>query len=132
MGAQPGSNGFNKEELGDFLSRIADADDELLTLAGEHREKCKDPHGRIKEVMVEAKEAGLNMASFRAVVASHRAERRLAKRLSELETDDLQDFKEMQEALGDFGDTPLGTAALNRARLKIVPAGDTTLDSLTQ
>jgi len=66
--------------------------------------------------MAAAKEAGVNTVAFRATVAKHRAARKLQARLENLEADDRYAFDMIQEALGEFGDTPLGAAALDRAR----------------
>lgn len=119
MNALPqGSNGFDGEVLDKYLSRIDDADDELVALKTEHMRSCKVPRGRIRSVMVEAKEAGLNMAAFKAVVTKHRAERKVDQTIAELEADDRQDFEAMKVALGDYADTPLGKAALDKAQKK--------------
>jgi hypothetical protein len=76
--------------------------------------------------MATAREAGINMAAFRAVVAEHRNARNLAQRLAGLEADDAEDFAAMCDALGAFGDTELGKAALQRAK----PKGGENFDSL--
>ena len=121
------SNGFDGDQLNSFLDKIDDADDELLSLKSDHMAACKKPRAKIRETMAEAKEAGLNMAAFRTVVAQRRAERQVEKKIAELEADDAADYAAMQEALGPFGDTPLGAHALERAK----PREDA-LDSLKQ
>ena len=119
------TNGFDTEALRSYLETIDQADDDLLALKSQHMLGCKAPRSRIKEAMAAAREAGLPMTSFRAVVAAHRAERKVAARLAELEQDDLDQFEQMQAALGAYADTPLGQAALNR-----VKGRDGDLDSL--
>jgi hypothetical protein len=123
----PIPNGFNGEQINRYLAEIDDADDELLSLKSDHMTACKGPRSRIRNTMASAKEAGLNMAAFRTVVAAHRAERKVAAKLAELEADDASDYQAMREALGEFGNTPLGAAALDRAKPK---SGDESLDSL--
>ena len=123
--AQQQTNGFDAEALQSCLAAIDQADDDLLQLKSEHMSACTAPRAKIKETMKAAREAGLAMPAFRAVVAAHRAERKVAARLEELEADDRDQFEEMQRALGAFGDTPLGQAALNR-----VKGRDGDLDSL--
>jgi uncharacterized protein (UPF0335 family) len=120
-----GSNGFDPEQLNKYLSELDAADDKLLSLKLEHLNNCKAPRARIKNLMKEARGAGLNMEAFRAVVAKHRSDRKIEQRLSELEADDAADYEEMLHALGEFGDTPLGEAALKRARPQ-----DESLDTL--
>jgi uncharacterized protein (UPF0335 family) len=111
-----GSNGFDPEQLANYLAEIDKCDDSLLSLKLEHLNNCKAPRARIKNLMKEARGAGLNMEAFRTVVAKHRSDRKIEQRLSELEADDAADYEEMLHALGEFGDTPLGEAALKRAR----------------
>src|SRR5262245_45475189 len=125
MVEREGSNGFDGDQLSGYLGQIDAADDKLLELKSQHMLACKTPRAKIRETMKAAKEAGLNMTSFRAVVAAHRAERKIDAKFAELEADDAADYEAMREALGDFGSTPLGDAALKKAK----PAGEQ-LDSL--
>jgi hypothetical protein len=126
MPQQFGSNGFDPDLLNSYLSRIDEAYDELLSLKGEHMQACKAPRARIKNVKAEAKQAGLNMAAFNTAVAAHLAERKIGEKIAALEADDRADYEAMREALGPFGNTPLGEAALNRAK----PRGEEALDTL--
>ena len=112
------TNGFDGDELAKYLTEIDKADDELGKLKSEHMEQCKRPRGWLRDTMGSAKEAGLNMNAFRAVVAEHRADRKIEKKLAELEPDDAADFEAMREALGPFGETPLGEAAIGKAKAK--------------
>jgi uncharacterized protein (UPF0335 family) len=118
------SNSFNAEQLKDYLDEIAVADGELLSLKMDYMQKCKGPRAQVREIMAAAKEAGVNMKALREVVADDRTRRRRERRIAELEADDLQDYEAMCEALGDYGSTPLGAAALKRAK------GEEALDSL--
>jgi uncharacterized protein (UPF0335 family) len=120
-----GSNGFDRDQLAGYLSEIDRADDELDSLRGEYMAECKGPRSQIKEIMAAVKEAGVNRRAFRVVLAEHRAERKQAKRVAALETDDAMDYEAMKDALGAFGETELGAAALRRAK------GEETLDTLT-
>jgi hypothetical protein len=124
--AAAGSNGFDGEMLGRYLNEIDKQDDKLLQYASEHMTRCKGPRGKIREVMERAKEVGLNMSAFRLSVRKHRSERKVYAKLAALETDDAADFLAMQEALGEFGGTELGQAALKRAAAK----GSDKLDTL--
>ena len=98
-----------------YLIEIDKADDELATLQSQYMTSCKRPRGWLRDTMASAKEAGINMSAFRTMVAGHRAQRKQEKKIAELESDDAADFDAMVEALGAFGDTPLGGAALDRA-----------------
>ncbi len=111
-----GSNSFDGKQLETYLKAIDKADDRLIKLKVEHMEACKGPRGSIRGVMKEARASGVNMQALRTVIAKHRAERKIELRISELEADDAADYEAMQEALGEFGDTDLGKAALRKAK----------------
>jgi uncharacterized protein (UPF0335 family) len=114
------------EQLDKYLRQIDKADDALVKLKVDHMDACKSPRGRIRNIMKEARESGVNMAALRTVIAAHRADRKIEQRISELEADDAADYEAMQEALGAFGDTDLGKAALRKAKTK----GGEKLDTL--
>jgi uncharacterized protein (UPF0335 family) len=122
------SNGFDRNKLEGYLQEIDFADNELDTLRGEYMQKCKGPRSQIKDIMSTVKEDGVNVKAFRAVLADHRSERKQQKLVAGLEADDAQDYEAMLDALGAFSDTPLGEAALSRA--KPANEGDEVLDNL--
>jgi hypothetical protein len=101
-----------------YIEAIDRADDELLSMRGSYMSQCKGPRARIKEAKDSAREAGVNMAAFNVLLKGHRADRQQAKRVAELEGDDVAAYQEMETALGAFADTPLGSAALESARPK--------------
>ena len=122
-----GSNGHDGDELGRFLDALDRENDELDKLKSEYMLACKGPRGRIRETMKAAKESGISMVAFREVITQHIFERKSVKRLEDLEPDDRMSFEQMMEALGvDFAETPLGQAALSKAR----PANEQSLNSL--
>jgi uncharacterized protein (UPF0335 family) len=111
-----GENSFDGDQLEKYLKAIDKADDALIKLKVEHMEQCKGPRGRIRNIMKEARESGVNMEALRTVIAKHRADRKIEQRISELEADDAADYEAMMEALGEFSDTDLGKAALRKAK----------------
>jgi hypothetical protein len=119
------TNGYDADKLNGYLDQIADVDDELQSMKGEYMQRCKGPRAKIKEILATAKEAGINMVAFREVLAKHRDERKQERRIADLEADDASAYELMLTALGEFGDTPLGQAALDRAK-----QGDETLGGL--
>ena len=121
------TNSFDGEMLKRYLGAIDESDDELLDLKVEHLNACKPIRARIKNTMKEARNAGLNMESFRALVAKHRSERKIEQRIAELEADAAADLAEMKRSMGVLADTPLGQAALERAAQQ---HGGDALDSL--
>jgi uncharacterized protein (UPF0335 family) len=122
-----GSIEIDGEQLEKYLKGIDKADDRLIKLKVEHMEFCKGPRGQIRNIMKEARESGVNMQALRTVIAKHRAERKIEQRISELEADAAADYEAMQEALGEFGETDLGKAALRKAKRS---SGSEKLDTL--
>jgi hypothetical protein len=104
--------------ISNFLHAIDAADDELLSLRGSYMSQCKGPRATIAEIKGSARESGVNMKAFAVILKGHRADRQQAKRIAELEAEDADAYAEMEEALGAFADTPLGSAALEGARPK--------------
>jgi hypothetical protein len=132
-----GSNGFDPVELRTYLAEIDTEHDELDSLLGSYRESCKGPRGRIASIKAKVKKAGVNPVAFNELVQKRQADRRHKKRLAALDLADAADFSAMEEALGDFKDTPLGAATLDRARaasdaaaLERVGRGEAALDTL--
>ena len=112
------TNGFDGQALAGYLNRIDEADDELATLQCEYRNQCRGPRGTIKLIKQEAHDAGLNAAAFAEILTLHREARAAERRKAELEPEDIDDLEAMQEALGPFADTELGTAAMAKAKRK--------------
>jgi hypothetical protein len=119
-----GSNGYDPDQLQEFLEAIVHEHDELDELKSAHMLACKPARGRIKETLKAVHDAEINLTAFHVALKKRLAERKHDKRVAELEPDDAHDLERILQALGEFGDTPLGQAALARAR------GDDALDSL--
>ena len=121
------TNSHNRDALQRYLGAIDGEDDELATLKDEYIERCKGPRERIRDVVKAAEENGVNVVAFRALLKKHRSDRRQERRVAELEPDDALSYEMMVGALGDFGSTELGQAALNRAKPR--QDGDETLNT---
>jgi hypothetical protein len=111
-----GGNGDALTGLQGYLNEIDRLDDELDSLRARYMQQCKDPRAQIKEILISAKEAGLNPVSFRTLLKEHRDLRRHEKCVAELDIADRADYETMVTKLGDFGATPLGQSALKRAK----------------
>lgn len=127
MAKQQHGNGSAMDNIPDFLAAIAAQDDELDTLKSSYMASCKGPRSRIRDVLDQVREAELSMPAFRVLLNEDRAERRIAKRVAELEADDAESFEAMHAALGALAETPLGAAALKGRKQR----GDKTLDELS-
>jgi hypothetical protein len=124
------SNGFDGEQLDHFLRKIDEADAELASMRGSYMADCKGPRGRIKDIMNTAREAGVNLPAFRVLVEEHRTKRKQEAKRAALEFDERDAYNTMVAALGPFGDTPLGEAAL--AKAKPSSRGEQALDGLAE
>jgi|SRR5215471_7795076 len=111
-----GSNGPDRQFVETLLTEIDDADDRLASLKGEYMASCKAPRQDITTVFERAKEAGMTIRAFRALVKNRRLDRQMAGNVKKLEADDQVAYDDLVTLLGDFCDLPLGQAALSRAR----------------
>lgn len=125
--AARGGNGYG-EQIQSFLDRIGALDDELLSLRASYMNECKGPRGRIRDVLLEVRESSINTRAFRELLQQHRDERRRQARVDALEADDRDAYDVLIDALGPFAATPLGQAALDRAKPR--QEGDETLRTL--
>jgi len=121
-----GHNG-HREQLERFLANIFEQDDALLSLKGEYMAACKGPRGRIKDILAQVREADINMNAFRELLQTQREDRKRQARIEAMEADDRDAYEILEEALGEFGDTELGQAALNRHKMR---QDDETLNTL--
>jgi hypothetical protein len=111
-----GTNGYDADKLKKYLDPIEREQDKLDALKIDHLNSCKGPRERIKKVIKAAREDDINIEAFRILLQKRMAERKHAKRVAELEEDDADAYGLMEQALGEYGTTPLGQAALSRAR----------------
>lgn len=109
-----GTNGFDPKQLNGYLSEIDVADVEIERLKADCKDECAPHRERIKDILTAAKDDGINMKAFRVVLAEHRAEKRLDRKIEALDIADRADYGAMVDALGMLADTPLGEAALGR------------------
>ena len=122
------TNGYSSNLVKCLIVEIDTQDDELASFARAYMEDCKGPRAAIKEIKGRAREEGINPVAFNELLAQHRTARAEQKRLAAMEPDDRDAFNLLEQALGEFVDTPLGAAAMNRAKPK--QSSDEVLDSL--
>lgn len=120
-----GNAKYDQAEIERLISDIDAADKRLATLRSQHMNACKTPRKKIKQVMLQAKDSGVPLDAFRALVAEHRDRRRIRERIGKLEDDAADAYEQIRPALGDFETTPLGAAAARRAK------GDEALQGLS-
>ena len=107
-------NGVNPETIQSYVARIENLHGEIGKTKSEMMNACKVLHTDIKQVYIEAKKEGLNKKSLKALIKERGLLRQAAECSENLEPDEADMFTMMKDALGNFGDTPLGQAALSR------------------
>jgi hypothetical protein len=111
-----GTNGYDGDALERFINEIEAQHDELDKLKSEHMLACKGPRGRIKETLQAVREADVNVVAFRVALKQRLDQRKHERRVEELEADDADAYEMIAHALGNLAETPLGQAALAKAR----------------
>lgn len=108
-------NGFDPAIAQGFVQRVENLHSNLATEKSEFMTRCKVIHSDIKEVMTEAKNAGIPKKALKNVV-KHRALLNKAEDVrNDLEGEDQDSFDQLLHALGSFAETGLGEAALKAA-----------------
>jgi uncharacterized protein (UPF0335 family) len=114
---QPGkTNGFDGPVLQSIVGRIEESLADLLSERGAYMQRCRVIREAITAVYDDAKEKGIPKKELRALIRTRELERKIEQTRSDLEADELETFEQLAEALGDFGNTPLGQAALDDRR----------------
>lgn len=98
-----------------FLARVENVLDELERMKGEYMAACKAKRADIKEIYTEAKDAEVPVKALKGLVKYRELERKQAALEEAIPDEEVSEFQILVEALGDFGDTELGQAALNLA-----------------
>jgi uncharacterized protein (UPF0335 family) len=98
-----------------FLKRVEGVLDDLASLKGKYMADAKALRGDIKEIYKDAKAEDVPVRALKGLVKYRELERKQNALADELEDEDADAFETLVEALGAFGDTPLGQAALDLA-----------------
>lgn len=98
-----------------YLGRVENLMKDLESKRGEYMAECKVVREDIKEIYSEAKANGVPAKALKGLVRYRELERKQAKIGDGLDIDEGSTYQQLVEALGDYGDTPLGAAALGKA-----------------
>jgi uncharacterized protein (UPF0335 family) len=98
-----GHNSLDKAKLKELVQRIGAAEDEKLSIAED-----------LRGLYAEARSAGFDAAALRQVIKMRREDESERSAREEL-------VQSYLEALGDYGSTPLGAAAIARASAELMP-----------
>jgi hypothetical protein len=116
MEAATNGNGYDRATLERLLTDIDNADDALASLRGEYMASCKGPRADIKAAKDKARDANIPTAAFNTLIKNRRLTKQQRANVDALEADQQGELVMLEDALGDFLDSPLGQAALRRER----------------
>lgn len=109
-----GRNRANDEEMAGYVTRMENLEAEGRREQATYMERMRRIREDQKSVLDEAKENGIPKKSLKAVVKVRDLERKMTAAREDLEDDDAATFDDIRKALGDFADSPLGSAAVKR------------------
>lgn len=104
-------NELEADKIASFVSRIENLHKDLDTERAEYMNRCAAIREDIKEVLGEAKDAGLSKGAVKAVVKIRELERKAEAVREDSEYETQNEIDMIRSALGDLADTPLGRAA---------------------
>lgn len=117
------TNGVDQEKVKSFVSRIDNLNDEIASEQGSYMKRCRELKDDIKDILEEAKSAGIPPKVLKAVLKARDLERKAEQARDDLDNEDQDIFDNIADALGVFADTPLGAAAVAKAGDKAKPKG---------
>lgn len=108
-------NGYDPAIVNGFVTRIEKLYSDIATEKSEFMSRCKVIHGDVKEVLTEAKNAGIPKKSLKSLIKQRDLLGKVENIRNDLEGDDQDSFDQLCLALGAFAQTGLGAAAVERA-----------------
>ena len=106
------TNGIDTDKAKGFVGRVEALNAEILSERGVYMANAKGIRASIKEVIVEATSEGIPAKALKATIKDRELQRRRGVIAAGLDIDEGVAFEQMKEALGEFGSSPLGAAAL--------------------
>ena len=91
--------------IDEYLDRFEELEDKAIGIMTEAMAACKGPRGEQRTLRKEMKEAGIRMQTFNALWAGRMVERKLDKKINDLEGDDLD---QLREFVAQMSGTPMG------------------------
>jgi uncharacterized protein (UPF0335 family) len=111
---RPGHNSLG-EQAKSYVGRIERLLGDLEVEKETYRDIANGIRDDIKLVYAEAQGDGVPVRELKAVIKARRLERKADACRDGLGTSERETFDQIRAALGDYSDTPLGQAALERA-----------------
>jgi hypothetical protein len=111
-----GEAGFDKEKVQGIVGRIEGHLSDLLSERGAYMNRCRGIREGITSAYDDAKAFGIPKKELKALIRTRELERKIEQTREDLEADERETFEQIQEALGDFGNTALGQHAIDSKR----------------
>lgn len=108
-------NGYDPEAVTKFVGRIELLESEKQILKDKCKEDCEPISADIKEVMDEAKEAGIPKKELKAALKARELRRKIDDQREKLNEYEQNNFDNLVLALGGLKDLPLGEFAIKAA-----------------
>ena len=118
------TNGIDAQKAQRWMGEVLRVHDDLDEQRMDNMNRCRIIRERLPVLFEAAKNEGLPLRAFKASVKKALLDRgieRLNGKIEDLKPEDADDaeaFEMLQQALGGFGDTPLGAATLDAATEK--------------
>lgn len=109
-----GRNRANADEMASFVDKYEELEREKLREKMTYMERCRRISEQQKELLDDAKSQGLPKNVMKGIVKLRDLQNKIEAIADNFEDDQLQVFKDIREALGDFANLPLGAAAVER------------------
>jgi hypothetical protein len=106
----------NGPELREFLDLVADEETTIANIMDAARKKAEGPRGAIKTAKKALVESGYHAKELATLMRRERLKRKLEHTADNLDDEQILHYRSLERALGDFGDTDLGRAALASAQ----------------
>ena len=114
--ANPAStNEPSAEHVIEAVQAIEALDADLLREKMAYMKRCKDIRSVKAGEYDSAADRGISRKLLKKKIKERDLERKIVDNIEDLEDDERNEYQMLTEKLGDFGDTPLGAAALKRA-----------------
>ncbi len=104
------------KNIRDAVRGIEDCMADLKSESGSYMNRCRRIRERIASIYDIARDQGIPKKELRALIRKRDLERKVEACRADLEKDEQDTFDMIEDKLGDFANTPLGAAAVERAR----------------
>jgi hypothetical protein len=110
------TNSPAEEDVQTAVADIEQCHSQLDTERGIYMSKCKAIRGTIAGHLDQASDKGISKKLLKLIIKKRELERKIGGLHADLENDEISELEMLAEKLGDFANTPLGGAAMDKAK----------------